>query len=230
MRSPEEVFEAIEADRDQREFEIRLIDNMAQLAKTPREQEALRRSLTLITYAHLEGFCKFSLTAYKDTINSLKVSCSDAIIPIVAASLSTVFAALRDQNSKDPLFKRQLPDDKDLHLLWRERTFVEHYEASVTRPVSIPDRVVDTKSNLNSVVLKRNLYLLGIPHPSLDEHESTINELLGRRNAIAHGDRTTFPSEADVRRYVESAFKVMAFLQGEIYSALSTESFKKKAA
>jgi hypothetical protein len=217
MPSPEEVFEAIEADREQREFEIRLIDNMAQLADTSREKEALHRSLTLIAYAHLEGFCKFSLSAYKDAINSLKVPCSDAIIPLVAASLSAVFGALRDQNSKDPLFKKQLPEDKDLHVLWREMTFVENYEASISRPVSIPDRVVDTKSNLNSVVLKRNLYLLGIPHPSLSEYEATINELLGRRNAIAHGDRTTFPSETDVK-------------QSEIYAALSTESFKRKAA
>jgi hypothetical protein len=230
MPSPEAVFEAIEADRAQREYEVRLIENIIQLSKGERERESLRRSLTMLTYAHLEGFCKFSLLAYKSAVNAANVACSDATTPIVAATLSSLLAALRDVNMKDPAFKKNLPDDKDLHLLWRERTFIEGFRDVISRPVTIPDRVVDTKSNLNSAVLKRNLYLLGLPHPEFDQHEATINELLGRRNAIAHGDSGTVPAEADLKRYVTSSFKVMQFLQSEIYEALRSEAYLRKAA
>jgi hypothetical protein len=32
------------------------------------------------------------------------------------------------------------------------------------RPVNIPDHVVDTEANLNPVVLRKNLYRLGLPY------------------------------------------------------------------
>lgn len=230
MPSPEDIFEALEGDRAQRELEIRLIDNLSKNARTEHEAQSLRRSLTMLTYAHLEGFCKFSLTAYKDAVNSVSILCSEAITPLVAASLNSVFLALRDVNRKDPVFSRDLPDDRDLHLLWRERTFIENYREVVSGMVDIPDKVVDTKSNLNSTVLKRNLYLLGLPHPNIEAHESTINELLGRRNAIAHGDRITYPTPENVRRYQDSAFEVMRFVQSEVYEALRAETYRARAA
>ena len=118
----------------------------------------LFRSLVLLTYAHLEGFCKFALLAYAAAINALRLPCRDASSAIVAASLGNVFAALRDLNRKHPALGRKLPDDRELHMLWRERTFVDAYDEIVSQHVEIPDRIVDTKANLNSVVLKRNLY------------------------------------------------------------------------
>ena len=227
MRSPDEVYQDIESDRSLREGETRLIENIATRTENEAERNMLRRSLVLLTYAHLEGFCKFSLIAYTSAINALKLSCRDATTALVAASLGKVFAALRDVNSKHPEFGRKLPDDRELHLLARERAFIEGYESIVAQHVEIPDRLVDTKSNLNSMLLRKNLYQLGLDYPIVDRHRTNIDMLLGVRNAIAHGDALKVPTQRDVQNYTAAAFEVMRFIQDEIYRALREERYRR---
>ncbi|WP_316185514.1 MULTISPECIES: MAE_28990/MAE_18760 family HEPN-like nuclease [unclassified Bradyrhizobium] len=227
MRSPNEIFQDLESDRQQREGELRLIENIAARAAIEAERNMLFRSLVLLTYAHLEGFCKFALLAYAGAINSIGLRCGEASSALVAASLRKVFSALRDTNSKHPEFRNALPDDAELNLSWRERTFVEAYERIVAQHIEIPDRVVDTKANLNSVVLKRNLYQLGLNYPEVDRHRASIDMLLGVRNAIAHGDALRVPSESQVREYTSAAFDVMRFVQNEVFEALRSEAYRR---
>lgn len=227
MRSPDDVFQDLEADRLQREAELRLIENFAARTDVEAERNMLFRSLALLTYAHLEGFCKFALMAYAGAVNALALPCRDAAFPVVAASLGDVFAALRNPNSKAPEFRNGLPDDQELHMLWRERTFVEVYEVILGRTVEIPDRVIDTKANLNSVVLKRNLYQLGLNYPAVDLHRGAIDRLLGVRNAIAHGDALRVPSADHIREYTSAAFEVMQFVQSSVFAALRDGAFRR---
>lgn len=230
MHSPEEVFQEIESDRAVREAELRLIENL--LAKTPDEVERkmLRRSLVLLAYSHVEGFCKFSLITYVRAVNSLNLPCARATPPLVALTLSRVFAALRDVNSKHQYFARSLSEDKDLHRLERERVFIERYEEIVENQVQIQDDVIDTKSNLNSVVMKRNLYQVGLGYRVLGEHGSTLDMLLGVRNAIAHGDSIKDPKPNEIQTYVSLSFKLMGFVQLEIYEALRNKAYQRNAA
>jgi hypothetical protein len=228
MRSPEEVFGELEEDRASREQEIRLIENIISKSTSEQEQNMLRRSLVLLTYAHLEGFSKFALMAYAASVNALRLSCQDASIPLVALSLSSVFAALRDLNSKHPEFAR-LVDDRELHLLARERSFIENFERLTSRLVEIPDRAVDTKSNLSSIVLKRNLYQLGLQYPIVEKHGGTIDRLLGVRNAIAHGDKLKTPKQRDIADYLAATFDVMKFIQEEIFVALRDKAYQRDA-
>lgn len=227
MRSPDDVYQEIEADRALRESEIRLIENIVSRAENNDERSMLLRSLVLLTYAHFEGFCKFSLASYTSAINALKLPCREAAVALVAASLGRVFAALRDINSKHPELGSALPNDRELHLLARERAFIERYEAIVTERVEVPDSVVDTRSNLNSVVLKRNMYQLGLEYPAVDKHSGTINRLLGIRNAIAHGDLLKVPKPGEAREYVDASFQLMRFVQEEVYSALRDERYRR---
>src|SRR5438067_10161708 len=44
------------------------IENVIARSQSDEEQAMLRRSLVLLTYAHLEGFCKFALMAYASAI------------------------------------------------------------------------------------------------------------------------------------------------------------------
>jgi HEPN superfamily protein len=153
MPSADEVYQDIELDRSLRENEIRLIENIAARTENETERNMLRRSVVLLTYAHLEGSCKFSLSAYAVALNALALPCQEAATALVAATLGKIFAALRDLNSKHPDFGRALPEDRELHLLARERAFLDEYNTIVGRHVEIPDRLIDTKSNLNSIVL-----------------------------------------------------------------------------
>lgn len=226
MRSPDEVFQDLENDRLQRESELRLVENIATKSASEAERNMLFRSLVLLTYAHLEGFCKFALLAYAGAINSLGLPCAEASPAVAAASLGKIFAALRDTNSKHPEFRRTLPEDRELHMLWRERTFVEAYDRIVALRVEIPDRVVDTKANLSATVLKRNLYQLGLDYPAVDKHRASVDMLLGVRNAIAHGDALRVPSAIQIKECTSAAFEVMQFVQTEIFTSLRNESYR----
>ncbi len=227
MRSPDAVFQDLEADRALRENEIRLIENIANRTENDEERKMLRRSLILLIYAHLEGSCKFSLNAYVSAINSLALPCREAVSALVAASLGRVFAALRDINSRHPDLGREFPDDRELHLAARERAFVEGYDRITTRHVEIAERSIDTRSNLNSILLKRLLYLLGLNYAIVDQQRGNIDMLLGVRNAIAHGDVLKMPTEREVQDYTSAAFEVMRFVQHEIYSALQEERYRR---
>lgn len=226
MRSPEQIYEELEDDRASREQEIRLVENIIAKSTSPAEQNMLRRSLVLLTYAHLEGFSKFSLSAYAGAVNALKLPCRDASTPLVALTLSKVLGALRDANSKHPEFSR-LAEDRELHLLARERSFIENFERIILQSVVIPDHVVDTKSNLSSIVLKRNLYQLGLQYPIVSKHGGTIDRLLGVRNAIAHGDKLKNPKPREVSEYLTAAFDVMKFVQDEIFGALRQKMYQR---
>lgn len=229
MRSPDDVFQDLESDRLQREAELRLLENIAARANADTERNMLFRSLVLLTYSHLEGFCKFALLAYAAAINGLGLLCRDASSAVVAASLGNAFAALRDLNSKHPEFGRKLPEDQEVHMLWRERTFVDAYDKIFSQCVEIPDRIIDTRANLNSVVLKRNLYQLGLDHPAVDKHRRSIDMLLGVRNAIAHGDALKVPTAAQIKEYSSAAFEVMQFVQTEVFNALRAEIYRRPA-
>lgn len=228
MRSAEDVFEEIENDRALREREMRLIENIAARSEIESERNMLRRSLILLTYAHLEGFCKFALLAYTSAVNAFALTCREAATPLVAATLNKVFAALRDVNSKHREFVRELPNDRELHLLARERIFIESFENILNWKIELSDQLVDTRSNLNSAILKKNLYQLGLAYPVVERHRGNINKLLGIRNAIAHGDALKIPTEKEIEDYTSAAFEIMLFVQQEVYNALRNEIYRKQ--
>jgi len=230
MSSAEEVFRQIETDRAVREREVRLVGNAARNASTAAERDMLLRTSVLLTYAHLEGFCKFALTAYASAINAMKLPCKEASIALVAASLTKLFGALRHPQSKHYFFIRVLPDDAKLHLTAREREFVENLEVAMEARVELPDDVVDTESNLSSVVLMKNLFKLGLNYPVVETQSSNINKLLGIRNAIAHGDILRVPKPDELDDYVSTAFAVMSFIQREVYDALNAGTYLRKPA
>ncbi|MEJ0020840.1 MAG: MAE_28990/MAE_18760 family HEPN-like nuclease [Acetobacteraceae bacterium] len=230
MSSPDDVLQDLERDREQREAEIRLVENLATRSTSDAERSMLRRSLVLLTYAHLEGFCKFALFAYVAAVNAARVPCREAAVPLVAATLTKVFGALREINRKHPVFARALPDDQRLHMSAREQRFVEEFENITAHLVEIPDNVVDTESNLNAVVLKKILFQLGLNFASVDAHSNTIGRLLGFRNAIAHGDAIKVPRDREAKEFLVSTFEIMGLVQTEIYDALRREAYRRNVA
>lgn len=227
MLSLDDIHADMEADRRSRESEIRLIERLCTESDEDNERSMLRRSLVILTYAHLEGFTKFVLYAYVSFINARKINCADAAIPIAAASLSKVFAALRNPDSKHKVFKKKMPEDTKLHLAAREQAFIENYETLCKCEVKIPDDLIDTKSNLSPDVLKKLLFQLGLPFDQVNQHQSTISELLGVRNHIAHGDRLKVPTATEMVKYISSALVVMSFLQSEVYGALQRQLYRR---
>jgi RiboL-PSP-HEPN len=167
--------------------------------------------------------------AYASAVNALRLPCKDASTPLVALTLAKAFAALRDLNNKHPEFSK-IVEDRDLHMIARERVFLENFEKMTAQQVEIPDQAVDTKSNLSSIVLKRNLFQLGLRYPIVAAHAGKIDRLLGIRNAIAHGDKLKVPKDADVKDYLRASFEVMRFVQDEVFSSLRDKMYQRDSA
>jgi len=217
----------LESDRAWREEEIRAFQNRGSTIQDEQELNRYRRALVLLLYAHYEGFCKFAFTLYATAINSSGISCGEATYAIAAASLSDMFHDLRDTRKKCDFFRRELPDDAKLHQFAREREFIERAAEVERRTVKIPDDVVDTESNLTPIVLRKNLYRLGLPHDQFESHEGKIHQLLNLRNGISHGDLKEGVEETAYLRLRAAAFSIMSGLGTGIMKALSERAYSR---
>jgi hypothetical protein len=219
------LYAELEADREWREDEIRAFQNYVAKLDSAGDRKRYRRALVLLLYAHYEGFCKFALTLYVSAVNQSGILCGQADYALAAASLAGLFRDLRNPNKKSDIFRRPLPDDSKLHQFAREREFVERTTDLEKLPVNITDDVVDTESNLSPVVLKKNLYRLGLPHEEFDSHRDDINRLLNIRNGISHGslkDGVEHPLYVQLR---SSIYSVMSGVSLGVRKALSETSY-----
>ncbi len=215
-----ELLAELEEDQRWREQEIRFFQNRGSRIRSEEEQDLFRRAVILLLYAHFEGFCKFALTLYATTVNREKIRCGEANYAIAAASLADLFKALRDPNKKCPEFRHALPDDAALHRFGRDREFVERSDEFANRHVNIPDYVVDTESNLKPVILRKNLYRLGLFHDQFKGLDSEINKLLEYRNKIAHGEsRSGIPLQT-YSSLREATFRIMNEIKRGVIEAL----------
>jgi MAE_28990/MAE_18760-like HEPN len=215
----------LEADRAWREEEIRSFQNRGASIIDAEGQKRYRRALVLLLYAHYEGFCRFAFVLYVSAINRSGISCGEACHAIAAASLADLFRNLRNPQMKTDLFRRELPDDAKLHQFAREREFVERTSEVKMRPVNIPDHVVDTESNLTPVVLKKNLFRLGLPHDQFQAHDDEINKLLRIRNGISHGSLREGVEQELYEQLRTATFTIMSGLGAGIMKALSDRAY-----
>jgi len=183
-----EVRAELEEELSRRLDEIRFFRNRLSEFNTEHDKERYCQCLVVMLYAHFEGFWKAAFSVYVKAINQERIACRDATEQIVAASMSELFLALSDPNSKSDFFRRSAPDDSKLHRFARHSEFAGRLEDAFMSIVDIRvDDVVDTESNLTPVVVRKNLFRLGFSHEEFKTEEGAINELLRRRNDIAHG-------------------------------------------
>ena len=178
----------IEIEREWREAELRFLRNRLSYIAEEESRKIYRKTLVVMLYAHFEGLCKSILLTYVKSLNSSGLLVEEANAAIAAASLGEVFRALRDPKSKCKIFKRDLPDDSKLHRFARDKEFFETFEALSARSVELDgDSLVDTESNLKPVVLRKILFRLGLEPNLVAPWSPAIQELLRRRNDVAHG-------------------------------------------
>ncbi|QND75154.1 MAE_28990/MAE_18760 family HEPN-like nuclease [Tardiphaga robiniae] len=227
MRSVDAVVGDLESDRLSREAELRPIERLAGAAELETERKMLKRSLVLLTYSHLEGFCRFAISTYVSALNSLGLSCEAATAAVAAAGMSDVFKALRDTNNKHPLFSRSLADDRAVHMVAREQIFVDRTREFFSQVINIPDALIETHYSLTTDVLRKLMFQVGLKTDEVEPRRGPIERLKHVRNAIAHGDRLKVPSDEDTAMYLSTAIDMIGFLQHEITFALTNETYLK---
>ena len=226
-----EIRAELEEELSRRLEEIRFFRN--QLGEIGRvdDKERYCKCLVVMLYAHFEGFWKAAFSIYLKAINQENIRCRDAAAQIAAASMSDLFNALADPNSKCSFFRLSAPDDTKLHRFARHSEFAERIDNAFDGTVEIPiDDVINTESNLTPVVLRKNLFRLGFSHEEFKEEEGTINELLRRRNDIAHGSAWKGVSLDSYLNLEAAVIRVMKRVVILIFESLNARRFLRSVA
>lgn len=194
------------------------------------EKKKYRKSMVLILYSHLEGFIKFALINYAQYLNQLCKKRKDFDFALVATSMNREFKAYENKNSKSPLFNnKRVPLDDSVHGIYRRVNLLESNSNLLSKKLIIEDDAIDTESNLWYVVLQKNLYRLGLPIDMFKEYKSDIDNLVNRRNTIAHGSRTDGVTEREYNKWENSINCVMENIVRKIYFYANNQKYLRAA-
>lgn len=219
------VWAQLEQDLSWRLAEIRLLSNTRSGLRNESDRDRFRRAQLVMLYAHAEGFCKLALLIYLRAINDANIPCLAASDELVASAFDEIFHALQFGDEKYKVFSTMLPSDPKLFVAARRRDFVAEYESIMRRTIQLPESTVNTESNLSSIVLRRNLFRLGFPPDLLAEYDANLDELVNRRNNIAHGIGDSVVKSTDYDRLQRAVLQAMDSIALVIVDALDRSAF-----
>ena len=206
---------------------MRLFRNQVAALDDEEKKRIGRKGLVVMLYSHFEGATKAIISMYVNRLNTLGLRVAEVAPSIGAASLAEVFLALREPFKKCKEFARLLPDDTALHRFAREREFVEVAWQIAQRAVQMDaDAIVDTESNLKPVVLKKIFFRVGLDPDLAEPWAGVINQLLTRRNAVAHGSERAGLDEKDYANLEQAVNLVMDELVKALTEAVAGETFR----
>ncbi|HVN68039.1 MAG TPA: MAE_28990/MAE_18760 family HEPN-like nuclease [Candidatus Binatia bacterium] len=216
----------IEADILARQEDLRFFYNQVNRLKDEAYRDQMRRALLLLLYAHFEGFVKASFLLHVNAVNSMRLSCSTTHPVLVAATLTDIFDALKNPEMPSPLFPNSGRDSKLVKFV-RERQFVERAYPMLERDVRLAESLIDTESNVKTEVLRKLFFKLGFDDSALATDEKKIDELVGRRNNIAHGQDVKGVPQRVYEPLQEAAFRTMSLIARSIMDYMENERYKK---
>jgi len=227
-----ELLAELESDAATRHAELQTMTQAIERADEKDEQLAatLRRSFVLLAYAHAEGGVRYALEAYVRLINDRKMSVEECNPHLVASAWGQLFRELADTGPKSGrYFKGDPGGDPKLHVYARRAGFISNARQFEKERVEVPDKVVNTESNVDQVVLSKLLFQLGLPRSwDWDCAFGDLAFLKNLRNKIAHGEILPVRPEqcakceaaalealAKLRRYLERSVIEKSFLRGD---------------
>ncbi len=214
------IWAQLEQELAWRHQEIRLLSNSRNALKRESERDRFRRAQLVMLYAHAEGFCKIALLIYVRALNGLNLersACSDSL---VASSLDELFHALQFGDERGKVFAGRLPADPKLYVTARRRDLIAEFDSLMNQKMNLPESTVNTESNLSSIVIRRNLFRLGFPADLMSEYDVQLDELVNRRNNIAHGIDDSVVRSTDYERLQRAVFHAMDSIALAIVGAL----------
>lgn len=190
------------------------------------EKKKYRKSMVLILYSHLEGFIKSVLGNYAQYLTELRKKREEFDYTLIATSMNAEFKAYDNKNSKSPLFNnKKVPADSSIHGLYRRVNLLESSSNLLSQPLVIEDSAIDTESNLWYIVLQKNLFKLGMSTDMFEEHKSDIDNLVNRRNTIAHGSKTDGVTETEYKKWENIVKDIMESIVKKIYFYANNEKY-----
>tara|TARA_R110002051_G_scaffold5849_3_gene29329 strand:- start:33 stop:683 length:651 start_codon:yes stop_codon:yes gene_type:complete len=168
-------------------------------------QTAHLRSGVLILYAHWEGWIKATSRLYVRFVNSQRLQYDDLSTAFLGNALKTKITSMSQAST--PTMHNE---------------FASFLQEGLVKRASVSEDLVQTHSNLSSTVLMQVVNRLGLPTRSSYSTRANIidEELVNRRNAIAHGRHLEI-DEADFLRLHESVLEMLQVFTDDIRNAAS---------
>lgn len=192
MRTAQELEDGLDADLAWRRVEMQALLTQIRATKGSSQDALLRAGLALL-YAHWEGYSKYALTQYVKFVSRRKLKLKELGAGFAAMAVD---AAVRKKGNLSESGRRvavvtMLLDDLDERL-------------------AVPNREVNTQSNLNSELCEELLAALGLDFSPFSTKAHLIDyKLLRARNEIAHGRW----SPVDLAAYEELHAEVLVMVQ-----------------
>lgn len=213
LKDCDKLIDKIDQELSWRKKELTQLRFIVTNASTENELTILRSSIVLL-YAHWEGFVKKLLTLYLEHIVAQGLHNYELKLNFYAMSLSSEFEQFK--NTK-----------KIYHYIKLTNTVLN---SANNVPNIQCDKIIDTRSNLNSELFKELMKLLDLDSSIHDTSFNLIDErLLARRNGIAHGEnRKRFM--LDKKEYDDIHTRIVQILDDlatQIKDAAENKSYRK---
>jgi len=212
IRTSENLIDKIAVDHVWR---IREISELKSLIKSPAlsqsKKTVLCRAGIALLYAHWEGFVKKTGTYFLEYVSFQRLPVSD---------LKSNFITLMMKSSIDEATK-----SKKYSVFDKLTDFLINKQSNRAK---IPFKnVVNTESNLSTIVLKEITWCLGIGYELFESREKLIDlKLVGRRNHVAHGEEIPV-NASDFIEMAEEVIGLMGTFRNLIENSAITGGYKR---
>lgn len=211
IRTTEELDDQLSNAIVWRKKELAIAKSMIQVSKTPSgKSDYLIRSGIALLYAHWEGFIKEAGMAYLMFISMKRLTYQELAPNFIALAM-----------------KAKLDEAHQTNKAIIHNKLVEFFLSGLSERSQIPrdSEAINTKSNLNSSVLKNIIFMLGLDYSMFEAKEKLIDEkLLKNRNEIAHGKELVVDREEFFELY-EEILSLMETFRNQIINAALLKNY-----
>lgn len=198
----------LERDLDWRFAELAALRSQVALAANGSILQAgLLRSLVAMLYAHYEGFCKNAIRIYLREIGRRGVARSECLHEIATFSLRKEIRECRNSSNEECF-------------AFLEAGFSRAMNATINYEMKDGEIVLEGESNMWSDCLADNLRSAQLHCDAVVTHKRQIDTLVGRRNAIAHGQKVVIATLREYERLEKNVEEVMLELAYAVIGGL----------
>lgn len=213
LRTENDIQDVLDQEISWRIHEISYLKKTLVSVNTKRKNSVIRAILPLL-YAHWEGFVKIAASSYLEYVCNLRLRYCDLNNSFVAIGMGRQFLrhGIKSRNISSHLIS------------------VNFMRDGLTELAKIPKGgLINTKSNLTSQVFSEILMTVGLDATPYKTKFNFIDErIVGKRNAIAHGDFLDI-SEHDLLSTTEEVVGLLRRFKNDIQNAIALKNYLKNA-
>lgn len=203
-----DLIEEIQEENKWRDGELAILKQNSQQV----DEQLWNRMCIPMIYAHWEGYVVSSLKLLIEYLNEQELFHNEVPTKLVVLSLGKSYNSLSGKQSFDQKIE-----------------FTNKFKDLFQRALRFK-KEIDTKSNLNSSILKDLCAIFGFNFEPFKDVTRDIDLIVTIRNRIAHGENAIIPDSETIEKYIKAITKATDLFLEEIDNFLSCENYRLKIA